>query len=461
MTSSSHQLRTASTRRDEMAKRKQIRTPHRSRERDAEASPPNDRKKSRGRQRLSIAVLLVAAIAAGWVLRVMPEQCIHKAEVAIETWQFEKAKQHLLDYPSWGTNAGSVYFMRARIDRLQAGPVHAMKHLQVARQLKYDRDAIAREQAFMIMQGGGLSPRWKDQLDEFLKQAPDDHPAIYEVFANALFHAGNANDALELLDRWSREDSGDGRPLYWKGWMLQQRGDTDSALTMYAESTKRNPLFVQSYIAQATIWSSRHAHEQAKIAYRKAIEIAPERLEHRIALGKTLWKMHRKSEAADLLQPIVDQHPTVYPCGHRVALYHAEQRDFEKVIVTLQPMMRHFPDDASLNYLLAAAYQGAGKPVQARAAMKKFLVANENIDRVRSSRYDVPFGDQYEEALRRAMAYRRYDWKQSLTWLNRAADSQPDNPQPHVLLSRHYRELGSDGEAVRHQNIADSMARAR
>ncbi len=93
--------------------------------------------------------------------------------------------------------------------------------------------------------------------------------------------------------------------------------------------------------------------------------------------------------------------------------------------------------------------------------MEKFLIANENIDRLRSSRFDVPLGEQYKEALRRALAYRRYDWEQSITWLNRAAQSQPDNPQPHALLARHYTESGSNGEAIQHLITAETWAQRR
>ena len=185
--------------------------------------------------------MIVAVMAMGWILRGIPHQCIRKAETAIESWRFEDAKRHLLDYPSWGTDAGRVYFLQARVDRHQAGYARAMEHLRTAQEVGFDPDAIAREQMFMIIQNGGLSPERMGQLDYFLQQAPEDHPAVYEVFANAQFQAGNSTGALKLLDRWSEEHHRDGRPFYWKGWMLQLQGDNDSALAMYTESTKRNP----------------------------------------------------------------------------------------------------------------------------------------------------------------------------------------------------------------------------
>ncbi len=445
-----------------MANRKKQNKPSRNlRKGDDERSPSNVGKSTRGRRQLLIAAMIVAAMTMGWILRGIPYQCIRRAETAIESWKFEDAKRHLLDYPSWGTDVGRVYFLPARVDRHQAGYARAMEHLRTAREVGFDPDAIAREQMFMIIQNGGLSPERLSQLDYFLQQAPEDHPAVYEVVANAQLHAGNSTGALKSLDRWSEEHHRDGRPFYWKGWILQLQGDNDSAIAMYNESTKRNPELVNSYVAQATIWSNRSVYDRAEKAYRKACEIASDRLDTRIALGKTLWKMHRKSDTVELLKPIADQHPTVYPCGRMVAQYYTEQNDSARVIATLRPMMQNFPDDASLNYMLASAYNKTGKTVESRAAIEKFLIANEQIDRLRSSRFDVPPGEQYKEALRRALAYRRYDWEQSIEWLNLAAQSQPDNPEPHALLARHYRELGSNDEAVQQQNTADTLAQRR
>jgi tetratricopeptide (TPR) repeat protein len=405
--------------------------------------------------------MMVAVVTMAWILRGIPRQCIRKAETAIESWRFEEAKQHLLDYPSWGTDAGRVYLLQARVDRHQSGYTRAMEHLRSAQAAGCDPDAIAREQMLMIVQNGGLSAELMRQLDSLLQQAPDDRPAVYEVFANALVQSGDSPGAQRLLDRWSEEHQGDGRPFHWKGWILQEQGDTDSALAMYAESTKRNPQLVESYVAQASIWSKRSVYDHAEQAYRKACAIAPDRLDIRIALGKTLRKMHRKSEMIELLKPITDQQPTVYPCGQMVAQYYAEQNDSANVIATLRPMMQTYPDDASLNYMLASAYHQSGMAVESRAAMEKFLIANENIDRLRSSGFDLPPGEQYQEVLRRALAYRQYDRKQAITWLNHAAQIQPDNPHPHVLLASHYRESGSNGEAVQQQNTAETLAQTR
>ena len=444
-----------------MANRKRKKASQNLRKADNEQATSHIGKSAFGRRRLLIAAMVFAIMAMAWILRVLPRQCIRSAETAMESWQFEEAKRHLLNYPTWGTDAGKVYFLRARIDWQQSGYARAMEHLRSAQAAGFDPKAIAREQMLMIVQNGGLSPELMSQLESILQQAPADHPAIYQVFANALFHAGKATAALKLLDRWSEEHQRDGRPFYWKGYLSQQQGDTDSALAMYGESTKRDPQLVESFVAQATIWSNRSVYDQAEKAYRKACAVAPDRLDIRIALGKTLWKMHRKSEAAELLKPIADQQPSVYPGGRMVAQYYAEQKDSGNVIATLRPMMQTFPDDASLNYMLASAHHEAGNTIESMATMKKFLIANENIDRLLSSSFDVRPSEQYPEALRRALAYRRYDWKRSMEWLNRAAQIQPDNPEPHALLARHYRELGSTNEAVQEQNTAETLAQPR
>lgn len=443
-----------------MANRKQKTRSQHLPEADNEPSSSKVGKSAFGRRRLLIAAIVIAIVAMVWITRVLPRQYIRRAETAMASWRFEEAKRHLLNYPTWGTDAGKVYFLRARIDWQQSGYARAMEHLRSAQSAGFDPQAIEREQMLMVVQNGGLSPYLMNQLDSILQQAPADHPAIYQVFANALFRAGDATAALQLLDRWSEEHSRDGRPFYWKGYLLERQGDTDSALAMYAESTSRDPHVVESYIAQATIWTNRADFGQAEQAYRAACSAAPDRLDTRIALAKTLWKMHRKSEAAELLKPIAEQQPTIYPSGRMVAQYYAEQQDFGNVIATLQPMMQTYPDDASLNYLLASAHHEAGNTSESKAAMEKFLVANERIDRLQSSSFDLPPSEQYTEAMRRALAYRQYDWKGSIQWLKRAAQIQPDNPEPHALLAQHYRALGSSNETIQEQNTAETLGAA-
>lgn len=428
---------------------------------DHESSASGAGKSGFRRWRLMISTIVFAVIALAWILRVVPHQCISRAKTAMESWRFEEAKRQLQNYPTWGTDAGRVYFLRARIDWQQSGYARAMEHLRSAKTAGFDFNAIRREQMLMVVQNGGLSPNLMSRLESILKQSPADQPIVYQVFANALFQAGNASAAQELLDRWSEEYPHDGRPHYWKGYLWHLLEDADSALAMYAESTNRDAQLVESYVEQAAIWSDRADYDQAEKVYRRACAAAPDRLDTRIAWGKTLWKMHRKSEAAELLEPIVEQQPTVYPIGRLVAQYYAEQKDCENVIATLRPMMETYPDDATLNYMLASAHHEVGNKSESRAAMEKFLVANESIDRLRSSLFDVPPSEQYSEALRRALAFRRYDWKRSMEWLTRAAQIQPDSPEPHAFLARHYRELGATNEAVHEQNTADTLTRAR
>ena len=231
-----------------MVNRKRKKTSQNLREADNEQPTSNVGKSGFGRRRLLIAAMVVAMVAMAWILRVVPRQCIRRAETAMQSWRFEEAKRQLLNYPTWGTDAGKVYFLQSRIDWRQSGYARAMEHLRSAQAAGFDPEAIDREQMLMVVQNGGLSPDLMSQLESILQQAPADQPAIYEVFANALFQAGNATAALKLLDRWSEEHERDGRPFYWKGYMRQQQGDSDSALAMYAESTKRDPQLVESHV---------------------------------------------------------------------------------------------------------------------------------------------------------------------------------------------------------------------
>ena len=413
---------------------------------------------STARRRKPIILLLVAAVMLGLVLKVYPSWRLRQAEKALVSWRYEEANQHLERYPSWGTDAAKMHFLLARVDRQQAGVVKATQNLRTAHAGGFDAQMIACEETLLSIQKGDLSPRRLGELEMWLTNLPEYRPAVYEGLASAKLNTGDVLGAFEVLDRWSQEYPDDARSYYWTGWAHQLQGNDDAALALFVESTNRDPWFVDSYFAQAQIWGSRFQYEEALNAYRKAHQVAPDRLEVAIALGKALWKTHQETEAADMLVPITRQDASIYPAGRIVAQYYARQNDAENVISTVKPMMQHFPDDASLNYLLASAYNDLGKRAEATAAMNKYFVANEHIDRLKSAGFDVPLEQQYAEVTRRALKYRQYDWEQSLKWLDLATQSQPENPQPYEMLASYYREEGSIRQSVQHQNTAESLA---
>ena len=86
--------------------------------------------------------------------------------------------------------------------------------------------------------------------------------------------------------------------------------------------------------------------------------------------------------------------PSIYPAGQLAAQYDAQRGDHPNVIATIQPMMKKFPDDASLNDMLASAYRETGDLERSSEAMDRFFGTNKNLDRLRASRFDFPLPQQ-------------------------------------------------------------------
>tara|TARA_R110002049_G_scaffold285698_1_gene466664 strand:- start:32938 stop:34305 length:1368 start_codon:yes stop_codon:yes gene_type:complete len=422
------------------------------------AGAPIKPTRSAARKVVPIILLLLAVSGLAWILRGIPQQCIRRAEHAMLAMRFDEAEQYLSEYPSWGTDPGKVAFLQARVARSQEGYVRSLAYLNDAESIGFDPNATARERTLLAASSSLPNPQLLARLTNMADQAESDRPAVYEALANGTFQVGAVDEALDVLDRWSEEFPNDGRPFYWKGWMHQLLGDRKTALAMFIESTNRNPDMVDAYLAQATGWSALLRHDRALQAYRMALDAEPDRIDTRVAMGKLLWKLDQRNEAAELLKPIARSSPNIYPAGELVAQYHLMRNEPQQAISILQSMTQHFPDDASLNYMLASAHDQIDNIDESTAAMNQFFIANKELDQLRADRFDVPLEQQYAEVIRRASQYRRFDWVQSLKWLDLATQSQPDNPEPHILLARHHTESGSNSQAKRHQNIAEFLA---
>ena len=410
------------------------------------------------RRIVPIVILLAAVATLAWVLRGVPHRYIVRAENAIRSWRFQEAEQILGEYPSWGTDAAKVAFLQARTHRYQEGFVRALAYLRESEDIGFDPASIRLEKTLIAMQNVAPNPQILGQFESLLHRAQSDRPEVYQFFANAQFASGNVDAAMAILDQWIETFPDDGRSYYWKGWIYEQRRDDRNALDMFVRSTSRDPGFVDAYLARARIRTERFEYQHALGAYREVCRICPERADTRISLARLLWRLDQKAEAVNVLLPVTRGSSAIYPAGQLVARYHAQRGEHENVIATIRPMMNSFPDDASLNYMLASAYRETADVVGSNAAMQKFFDANKNLDRLRASPFDVPLPQQYAELIRRAALCRQYDWVQTSKWLNYATQSQPDNPEPHVLLARHCEESGSMKNAIRHRNIAESLS---
>ncbi|MEL6106343.1 MAG: tetratricopeptide repeat protein [Planctomycetota bacterium] len=425
-------------------------------------SNDSDGKRAKKRRPLRFAALVVflLVVAGGYFAWWLPRQQVRRAEQSLQRLRYEQAATLLADYPSWGLELGRVHFNQARLSRHRSGYAAALEHLRMARAARFDDAAIDRERALLQIQNGQPATTQADRLDEFCTQAPNDRTEVYSVFASAYLREGKPTDAIEILDRWEQELPDDGRCDYTRAVALQRAGNEDEAMEYYGKAVRKSPQLVDAYLAQARTHATHWRYGQAVAMYRRALQVDPERMSVKIALGKALWKLRRGEEAVAILEPITQSDPAVFPAAQICARYYLQAGDPRRVLAILEPVMESHPDDASLNYMLGSAYHQVGETSRCDAAMKKFFASNKIIDEL-AEPIDVPESRYFNELIRRGLMNARYDWEQSIKWLNMAARAQPANPIAHELLALRYQENGTPEQALRRANIAYSLRNRR
>lgn len=151
--------------------------------------------------------------------------------------------------------------------------------------------------------GGGFAGGFS-QSEALARQAVSLAPKLaagHMVLAYILLSQLNVAPAAEEYERGhslSRNDSGD---LIDYGRFLAKLDRNDAALEVARQAQARDPLNPSAFSLEGNALSNAQRNSEALAAYRKAVELAPDRLLDRAAVGLALTEMGRQDEALEQL----------------------------------------------------------------------------------------------------------------------------------------------------------------
>jgi tetratricopeptide (TPR) repeat protein len=195
--------------------------------------------------------------------------------------------------------------------------------------------------------------------------------------------------------------------------------------------------------------------QEAAQAFRNAVNLAPDHAEPRYWLGKFLFETGKAQLAIDEYQAAIRADPKYYRAYDGLGLAYAALGDKEQAIKSFLQAIEltkdNLPgyDDAYGD--LAELLLHMGKSPQA------FDVAVEAADRnPHRARNFLLAGRAAEQAGK---------YEASLRWLKRAAELDPEYPDPHLVLAQVYRRLGQTvlaaAEATNFQELSAKAPKVR
>ena len=144
--------------------------------------------------------------------------------------------------------------------------------------------------------------------------------------------------------------------------------------------------------------------------------------------AKIYLELKREGEAVAQLESLVEEVPGYFMSRFLLATEYSKRGQSARVMDVIEPIQARFPDDVSLNYLLATAESDQGKLAQSSELMQKHLGGKGQLEAVKqmelAGRTTELHPQFYREAAR---AYLRFQWDAAQPWSERALAIEPNS----------------------------------
>lgn len=379
------------------------------------------------------------------------------ARSALKSRDVELAMSAILSAERLAPNNGEVYLYMASAYRRKGELTNVRKSLERASILGVSQNRIRREEWLAMAQAGQMTEA-APHLRELLLNPGDDGAEICEAYANGYFLNYRLGEAFAILDAWEKDYPQDAQPHFFRA----------------------------AFSSKTDNWNATVKH------LRKALELAPKRIDVRIELANTLLILQESDEAAKLfaeLQKIQPDHPEVLmgwaqillergqheqarstldqvlriDSKHVVALrlrgeIHSLAGQVTEAIKLLEEAVAIKSSDRQARYVLATVLKKAGRDAEARQHFQ-FVAKSSDVNarfeelvvKVRNNNGDVESRFEIAELLREVG-----ETTDRLQWLRSIIELDPSHKAAHAELAKYYAALGDLEESRKHSLLAEN-----
>jgi tetratricopeptide (TPR) repeat protein len=179
---------------------------------------------------------------------------------------------------------------------------------------------------------------------------------------------------------------------------LADAGDYDGAIAIYndviakATENKMKPADVAKLeMDLGVMYEKKKDHANAEAAYRKALDIDPDRTEAYDGLGNVYQAQNRPDEAIKLFQEAAAKQPTNGKFTYDLGLFLWSKGKNDEAYETLTKAAALLPDNPEVEYHLGVTAIGLNKNDEAITHLEKYLAMNPtNKDNIESAKTLIP-----------------------------------------------------------------------
>ena len=393
-----------------------------------------------GRMRIWLAALALIAVC----YFVSPYTFLFLARSSL-TQRDPQAALYWLSKARWfGPHQGEIEFLRARCFRRMGDLEQFRSSMQAALNQGYPARLLEREQILMLAQVGRLR-EVEARMPEILVNANEDAGEVCEAYVSGLLLNFQQEQALTVIDSWSKDYPSDPQPELIRAQVLQNAGRFKEAEAAYTQALKRAPSSSEIRLRLGLSLLANQKIDQAKThfqslqsdaKYRDTANLQLSRCERmRGDLAKSQASLDQIRDPERLLEGDLELEK---------GLLALDKGEFEAAVISLERVKPRQPGSLEVGHALARALRGAGRVEQAATEARRVAESQTKLSRADQLQAEIA-RDPNNLDLRLEIGQillEHGDPKRGVSWLKSALNLDPNHSRANLALGEYYQSLG-------------------
>jgi len=326
--------------------------------------------------------------------------------------------------------------------------------LRRAQQLGGDPSRAERETWMAWAQSGRLREA-EPHLAELLTDLRDDGADVCEAYVQGYFSNLRVNEALRLLDAWQRDYPDDAQSYFMRGYLMQTLRRWADAAAAYRRGLELAPEKTMVRCRLAEVLTEMDQVDQADEHFRRCAEESPEAPEVFTAWGNCLAMQGDVAKARELLDQVLATTPNDFNALRQLGESELSKGEFERARGHLEKAARQRPYDTTTRNALGKALRAQGRDDEAQVHFDYVAEAEESIAQMeRRLRVVLDRPEDVEVRHEIGLTLLKYGSPDDgVKWLLTALELQPDHKPTHQALAAYYASLGDWENAEVHRRL--------
>ena len=404
----------------------------------------------RHRKGVIAAVAITLAVAVGMAAWEWPAWTASRAaRRALAEGRYLDAEAAIKRWVKARPESAEAHYHRARAAIALGNPRELGDSLRRAEKLGYPPEQLAVLRA-VIGALRGRSAQAGPVLAKALARADEPDPLVEEALARVYMESYDFANAVEVLDRWTKDAPTDARPPLWRAQVARRTSSKPKEIiAFFRESARRDPKNPDARLGLADALAGEHQNDEAASEYDVYLTLKPNDPAGPLGSGRNALELGDLTRAARSLDRALALAPESADAHFERAKLARRQGDETLALTHLDRAIALKPANPALRYSRKLALTRLGRRAEADAEQRAIDLVKADLSRV----------DALQSALVKSpkdptLQYQLANWMfshgyadEGLTWARKLLNDHPGHPATCALLADYFETKGDLAQA--------------